>query len=125
MTTPAFQYLPLIIVDEITSVIEDMTNTTNKHPKENQQALRWFAERCEKWVGLDAHLMNTSVVLCQEYFKEDIRVLINHSRGARKDAVLIPKPQWTDSRECRIRPALQTPPIKRSMTSVTPQYCTT
>ena len=85
----------LIIVDEITSVIEDMTNTTNKHPKENQQALRWFAERCEKWVGLDAHLMNTSVVLCQEYFKENIRVLINHSRGARKDAVLIPKPQWT------------------------------
>ena len=38
--------------------------------------------------------MDTCLVLSREYFGEDIRVIINHNRGPRKDAVFIPKPQW-------------------------------
>ena len=84
----------LIICDELSSIIEDMTNITNKHPRENQAAFRWFSENCSRWVGLDAHLSDTSLVLCEAYFKKDIRVIINHNRGPRKDAVFIPKPCW-------------------------------
>ena len=84
----------LIICDELSSIVEDMTNVTNKHPKENQEALEWFSRNSKRWVGLDAHLMDTCLVLSREYFGEDIRVIINHNRGPRKDAVFIPKPQW-------------------------------
>ena len=82
----------LIIIDELSSVIEDCCNITNKHPKENQEALRWFSERCERWVGLDAHLMDTSLCLAADYFPGDVRVLVNHYVGPRKDAVFIPLP---------------------------------
>ena len=85
----------LIIADELSSVIEDMTNVTNKRPKENQEALRWFCQHCDKFVGLDAHLMDTSLVLCQEYFT-DFRVLVNHYRGPRKNAVFIPLPKYNN-----------------------------
>ena len=88
------QAYDLIICDELSSIIEDMCNVTNKHPRENQAAFRWFSERCTRWVGLDAHLSDTSLVLCKEYFKNDIRIIINHNRGPRKDAVFIPKPCW-------------------------------
>ncbi|HIB86016.1 TPA: hypothetical protein EYO57_02225 [Candidatus Poribacteria bacterium] len=85
----------LIIVDEMSSVIEDMTNVTNKRPKENQEALRWFAEHCDKFVGLDAHLMDTALVLCEDYFT-DYRVLINHHRCERKNAIFIPLPKYNN-----------------------------
>ena len=88
------QAYALIVCDELSSIIEDMTGPTNKHPRENQQAFRWFSEQCTRWVGLDAHLMDTSLVLCQDYFT-DVRVVVNHYRGARKDAVFIPPPKWT------------------------------
>ena len=45
-------------------------------------------------ICLDAHLMDTSLVLTREYFKKDIRVVINHHRGVRRNAVFIPKPRW-------------------------------
>ena len=67
---------------------------TNKHPRENQAAFRWFSERAQRWIGLDAHLSDTALVLCADYFKKDVRVVINHNRGPRKDAVFIPKPCW-------------------------------
>ena len=35
----------LIIADELSSIIEDCTNVTNKHPRENQAALRFFSEK--------------------------------------------------------------------------------
>ena len=84
----------LVICDELTSVIEDMTNVTNKHPKENQEAFRFFSSKCERWIGLDAHLIDTSLVLCTDYFKE-IDVLVNHHIGKRKNAIFIPRPQWS------------------------------
>ena len=85
----------LIIVDEISSVIEDMTNVTNKHPRANQEALRWFATRCTKFIGLDAHLMDTSLDLTEDYFGNDVKVVINHNHGPKRNAVFIPLPQWS------------------------------
>ena len=84
----------LVIVDELTSVIEDMTNVTNKHPRENQEAFRFFSTHASRWVGLDAHLIDTSLVLCTDYFTQ-VDVLVNHHRGKRKNAVFIPRPQWS------------------------------
>ena len=92
----------LIICDELSSIIEDMTNVTNKHPRENQMALRWFSERCKRWVGLDAHLMDTGLVLTTEYFK-DVTVFINHASGDHKDAIFIPVPKWTTLNKTRIK----------------------
>ena len=71
-----------------------MTNVTNKHPKENQEAFRFFSTKCERWMGLDAHLIDTSLVLCTDYFKE-VDVLVNHHIGKRKNAIFIPRPQWS------------------------------
>ena len=85
----------LIVCDELSSIIEDMAGVTNKHPLKNQRALRWFSTRCDRWVGLDAHLMDTSLVMCEDYFKDNVRVIVNHFRGTRKDAVFIPVPQWS------------------------------
>ena len=93
----------LIIVDELTSVIEDFTNVTSKHPKANQDAFQWFSANCTKWIGLDAHLTDTSLVLAEAYFGHDVRVLINHSRGERKDAVFIPRPQWSNLGKVRAK----------------------
>ena len=93
----------LIIADELSSIIEDCTNVTNKHPRENQAALRFFSEKSTRWVGLDAHLMDTSLVLCRDYFGTDVRVIINHHRGPQKDAVFIPRPQWAKLRKIRAK----------------------
>ena len=90
----------LIICDELTSVIEDMTNVTNKHPKENQEAFRWFSKNSKRWIGLDAHLMDTSLTLCTDYF-DNIDVIINHHICPRKDAVFIPRPQWSTLNKIR------------------------
>ena len=48
----------LIIVDELTSVIEDFTGITSKWPQRNQEAFLFFSTHCTKW-GLDAHLTDT------------------------------------------------------------------
>ena len=93
----------LIVCDELSSIIEDMTNSTNKHPRENQMALRWFSERSKVWVGLDAHLMDTSLVLAEAYFKKDVVVHVNHWKGEQKDAIFIPIPKWTTLDKARLK----------------------
>ena len=92
----------LIICDELSSIIEDMCNVTIKHPRANMNGARWFFTRCEKWIGLDAHLMDTSLILTRDYFT-DIRVVINHHQGVRRNAVFIPKPRWTGLDDLRAK----------------------
>ena len=99
----------LIICDELSSIIEDMTNCTNKHPRENQTAFRWFSQQCTVWVGLDAHLMDTSLVLTTDYFPQ-VNVFINHSRGDPKDAVFIPVPKWTTLNKSRVKACVPNAP---------------
>ena len=101
----------LIVCDELSSIIEDMTNRTNKHPRDNQAAFRWFSERAKVWVGLDAHLMNTSLVLTTDYFK-DVHVHINHNRGEQKNAVFIPVPKWRTLDKSRVKACMPNAPAK-------------
>ncbi len=101
----------LIVCDELSSIIEDMTNCTNKHPRANQMAFRWFSQQCKVWVGLDAHLMDTSLVLTTEYFK-DIQVHINHNRGEPKDAIFIPVPKWTTLNKVRLKACVPNAPVE-------------
>ena len=97
--------------DELSSIIEDMTNETNKHPRDNQTAFRWFSEHCKVWVGLDAHLMDTSLVLATEYFK-DVQVHVNHHRGERKNAVFIPIPKWRTLDKSRVKACMPNAPAR-------------
>ena len=101
----------LIVCDELSSIIEDMTNETNKHPRDNQTAFRWFSEHCKVWVGLDAHLMDTSLVLATEYFK-DVQVHVNHHRGERKNAVFIPIPKWRTLDKSRVKACMPNAPAR-------------
>jgi hypothetical protein len=90
----------LVIADELSSIIEDMTNVTTKRPRKSQAALRWVAEHCERFVALDAHLMDTSLELFSEYFP-GFEVNINLNQGPGRDAVFIPTPQWTTLKKTR------------------------
>ena len=92
----------LVVADEFSSIIEDMTNTTNKHPKKNQDTLRWVAKNCDRFVALDAHLMDTSLELFSDYFTK-FEVNINLYRGTGRDAVFIPTPQWTTLKKTRAK----------------------
>ena len=92
----------LVVADEFSSIIEDMTNTTNKHPKKNQDTLRWVAGSCKRFIAMDAHLMDTSLELFSDLFGDfGFEVNVNTNKGEGRDAVFIPTPQWSGLKAVR------------------------
>ena len=113
----------LVVADEFSSVIEDMTNTTNKHPKKNQDTLRWVAASCKRFIAMDAHLMDTSLELFSDFFGHEggFEVNVNTNRGEGRDAVFIPTPQWTQLKAVRAK-ARADPSYRQAFADATCMY---
>lgn len=112
----------LVVADEFSSVIEDMTNTTNKHPKKNQDTLRWVANTCKRFVAMDAHLMDTSLEVFSEFFGDfGFEVNVNTNRGVGRDAVFIPTPQWTQLKAVRAKARVD-PDYRQAFADATCMY---
>ena len=85
-----------VVIDEVSSVLEDMAGKTCKRVEENMDQLEWICKHCQQFIAMDAHVMDSTRTLCRGYFaKDEICFVINKHRGPRRQARLIPKPQWS------------------------------
>ena len=58
--------------------------------------LKWVAQSSKLFLAMDAHVYDTSKVLFRGYFEDsDICVIVNKHRGPRRQARVLPKPEWT------------------------------
>lgn len=86
----------VVVIDEISSVLEDITGKTSKHIEANMDQLEWVAKSSKLFLAMDAHVYDTSKVLFRGYFDDsEICVVVNKHRGPRRQARILPKPEWT------------------------------
>ena len=86
-----------VVIDEISSVLEDMAGKTCKRVEQNMDQLEWICKNCEQFIAMDAHVMDSCKAFVKGNFtKDEICIIINKHRGPRRQARLLPKPQCTN-----------------------------